>query len=364
MNTVLSDGCLLRPLLAMLAAFAIALRFSPSIARLSHKFGIHARPNHRSSHDAHIPNTGGILLFLAVLIPVFIFSRFNYADDAVLLIIAFLVLFITGVVDDLKNVNVLSKFLGQFFPALLILISLANQDLPLPFINDSVYFSVNLKYSIWILIIVAMMNAYNLIDGIDGLAISLGIVAGLLFGIYFLLHAQCNLAVIGFALVGGMLGMIRYNVYKGRHKLFIGDSGSLLIGGIVSLFALKFIESEGISQLDYSSSMILGVTFIPVADLVRVTAMRVLGGRSPFSADRNHIHHIIIDRFGFSHFSTTVTIVAAQLLIFLSMLAYNTWINFSPVIYLIFLLFAYFLITYKLRHPGSAFRDPKSPLAH
>lgn len=334
-------GCLLRAIFSLLSSFVISYWLTPKIASFSHKAKWHARPNHRSSHDNYIPNTGGILLFMSVLVPVFIFSRFNYADDATLLIVAFLVLFVTGVVDDLKSVNVISKFLGQFFPALLILLSLANQDIMVPFLKSSDALSINLRYGIWIFIIVGIINAYNLIDGIDGLALGLGIIAGSLFGIYFFINHACNLAVIGFALAGGMAGMLRYNLYNGKNKIFIGDSGSLLIGGIISLFALKFIEGGGTVNINFTSSMIAGIIFIPVADLFRMIGRRLIKKASPFVADRNHIHHILIDRFSINHFSATVILSIAQLIIFFIFLFYNRLIGKYELVFTIALFIIY-----------------------
>ncbi len=335
-------GCLVSGVIVFVLSFLISLLFTPLLRRLSLRYDLYAVPNHRSSHFQKIPNTGGVLLFFSIVVPVFVFSDVNSAQNFLLLALSYLVLFVVGVLDDVFNVSVKFKLLGQFLPAALILLSLATQNFILPFIPASVDYPVSVKFIFWLVAVVGIINAYNFIDGIDGLAIGLGILGGLLFGMYFYVHQYCNLAMLGFALSGGLLGLLRYNLSQSR-KIFIGDTGSLIIGGIMSLFILRHLEINQQDDLNFSSSMVFGILFVPVSDLVRVVIFRLINRKSPFQADRTHVHHILMDRFSLNHRRTSASLLGGQVGIFLLFLAYNELFDHAQIIFslLMFLLYVW-----------------------
>lgn len=297
-------------------ALLISLTFTPILIRISRKKGYYASINHRSSHDSHIPNTGGIILCFAILLPLLFFSDYPYQEGFSLLISAFAVLLITGIIDDFNPIPVAFKFLGQFIPAIVIVTSINEQDLIIPFINNFVQLPFIFNYLFWILFIVMSINAFNLIDGIDGLAIGLGIIGGLFYFFKFLNLGDLSLMIFSISLSFGLLGLLFYNISKSK-KIFIGDTGSLLIGGLLVFFALKVISTSDGKSIESSFFMILSSIFIPLADMIRVTLVRVFNGDSPFKADRQHIHHLVLDLLKGNHMLTTFILLCCQLLIIL-----------------------------------------------
>lgn len=326
------ESGLVLPVLVFAISFVISFLLAPFLRRISLKYGFYAEPNYRSSHIQKVPNSGGILLFFSVAIPICCFIDVHTAHNFLILSISFAGLFIVGVLDDFFNVSVKFKLAGQFLPAALLILSLKTQTLILPFIPASIDFPLIIKISFWLVAVVGIINAYNFIDGIDGLVIGLGILSGLFFGVYFLAGDVPKLGALGFSLSGALLGLLKYNLEKKR-KLFIGDTGSLIIGGIISLFVLRLLELNVYEDLSFSSSLAFGMLFIPVSDLVRVVLLRVLNKKSPFSADRSHIHHIIMDRFFISHRRTSVIILALQVVVFLLFLTFNEIFDQGQIIY-------------------------------
>lgn len=320
----------------------ISLLIAPFLRVASLKLGFYAEPNYRSSHIQKVANTGGILLFFSIAVPIYSLLDIYSSQNLLLLSISFAVLFVIGVLDDFFNVPVKYKLLGQLLPAALILLSLKSQNLIMPFLPASVDYPAAVTFSFWLIAVVGIINAYNFIDGIDGLAIGLGILSGLFFGVYFFTHGLYHLAFLGATLAGGLAGLLKYNLSRDK-KIFLGDTGSLIIGGVVSLFILRLLETHGIRDLNFSSSLIFGLLFIPVSDLVRVVVVRLAGNKSPFKADRTHIHHVIMDSFLISHRRTSAIILLGQLIIFFVFLGYNELFDRGQILFSILMFGGYTL---------------------
>jgi UDP-GlcNAc:undecaprenyl-phosphate GlcNAc-1-phosphate transferase len=333
---------------AGITAFVISLLCTPFLIIISRKQGFYAFRDHRSSHDHAIPNTGGIILCFAILVPLIAYSSYPDQEDYSLLLSAFAVLLITGIIDDFNPIPVFFKFLGQFVPAIVIVLSIGEHELAIPFVDNMVDLPSFFNYLFWIVFIVMSINAFNLIDGIDGLAISLGIVGGVFYFFQFMIFGMVNLCVFSLTLVGGLAGLLFYNLSK-RHKIFIGDTGSLLIGGLLVFFGLRFISlPDGLSSGN-SFFLVLGTFFIPFADMIRVALLRMYNGASPFKADRQHIHHLILDACGGNHLLATGFIVAAQVVILLSFQLLSATNSLLYVFLVIFSVGLYILGVYLAR---------------
>ncbi len=333
---------------AGISAFAISVVCTPVLIRFSRSKGLIAPVIHRSSHDTNVPNTGGVILCFAVLLPLIVFSDYPYQEDFSLLVSAFAVLLITGIIDDFNPIPVAFKFLGQFIPAIVIVTSMDSQHLMIPFIDDLIQMPYIFNYLFWIFFIVMSINAFNLIDGIDGLAIGLGMIGGLFYFLEFTALLELNLQIFSISLVTGLLGLLLFNVSR-KQKIFIGDTGSLLIGGFLVFFALKYINLSEDSIKSGSFFMILGSIFIPLVDMIRVTVVRILDGNSPFRADRQHIHHLVMDLLKGNHTLTTGILLASQLvIIFLFRLLSVVQIQFQLLIFLCTFIL-YFVIASFLR---------------
>jgi len=177
------------------------------------------------------------------------------------------------------------------------------------------------SYALSYLTIIVVINSFNLIDGIDGLAASLGTLTMLVFGTYFFIAGYQAYALVAYALAGSLVAFLIFNHHPA--KIFMGDSGSLLIGLINAILVIKFINiaTDPTVVLPLSSAVAIGfsILIVPLLDTLRVFAIRIANGRSPFTPDRNHVHHLLLT-WGFGH--TGVTFICLGLNIAFIMLAY------------------------------------------
>jgi UDP-N-acetylmuramyl pentapeptide phosphotransferase/UDP-N-acetylglucosamine-1-phosphate transferase len=167
-----------------------------------------------------------------------------------------------------------------------------------------------------VLIITFIVNAFNLIDGIDGLAAALGIMANGTFAILFFYLHQYQLAIVACAMAGAIIGFMRFNLTPA--KIFMGDTGSLLIGLISSILAIKFIETSNFStdslpRVNSAPALTFAILIVPIFDTLRVFTLRILKGKSPFTADRNHVHHRLLE-LGLNHLQATILLVGINII--------------------------------------------------
>jgi UDP-N-acetylmuramyl pentapeptide phosphotransferase/UDP-N-acetylglucosamine-1-phosphate transferase len=181
-------------------------------------------------------------------------------------------------------------------------------------------------------VFIALINCFNLLDGIDGLASGMGIVISLIFGFWLFSLGFLKFSILSFALAGGLMSFYRFNVFGGKNKLFMGDTGSLLLGFLFAVLAIKVMccELPSGDELYMRSlpTVVMGVMIIPIIDTIRVFTLRMLRGKSPFSADRTHLHHVFL-QLGFSHLQASSTIIAVNLILFCLTLFMR---NMNPVV--------------------------------
>ena len=197
-------------------------------------------------------------------------------------------------------------------------------------------------------------NAYNLIDGIDGLAGSVGAMMSLVFGLFFVVFGDFQAAIISFVLLSSLLGFLKHNLSKTR-KIFMGDSGSLFVGFLLMLQAIYFLKLDFSTQAAFLPNKLIFVYALfafPILDTVRVFVLRIANGRSPFSADRNHLHHKLLD-LGLSHKKSSAVIVISNItLVVITLLLFKLNVNIQLLIALplsIVLFYFPFLIKNKSR---------------
>jgi UDP-GlcNAc:undecaprenyl-phosphate GlcNAc-1-phosphate transferase len=292
----------------------------------------------RKQHDHGIPRLGGVAIFVGFNITVLIFSILDQSFSISYLLISAIILFAMGLKDDLSGVNSSTKFFIQFIVSLILVVFgdirltsmygvLGITDLP---------YLISIILSI--LVIMLIVNAFNLIDGIDGLAAITGIIANSTFSALFIYIHQYELALISLAIVGATLGFLKYNITPA--KIFMGDAGSLLIGLISVVMAIKLIELNKFTAIKspelYSvPALVVAILIGPIFDTLRVFVMRILNGVSPFTADRNHIHHRIL-RLGFTHLQTTLILACVNIGAIAMALLFNGLGNYVLIV-LIFL---------------------------
>jgi UDP-N-acetylmuramyl pentapeptide phosphotransferase/UDP-N-acetylglucosamine-1-phosphate transferase len=167
-----------------------------------------------------------------------------------------------------------------------------------------------------IFIILVLINGYNLIDGIDGLASGIGILASFVLGAWFYLTKNIACTVMCSAIAGSLLAFFNFNVFGKKNKIFLGDTGSLTIGLVFGVLVVRFIELEhsakGIAVIDSAPAFAVSVFILPLFDTLRVFIIRIAQGKSPFKADQQHIHHQMLE-LGFSHLQSTIILLSVNL---------------------------------------------------
>lgn len=297
-------------LLTASVSFIITFLAIPVVLQVAEQKKLYDIPDERKVHTRLVASLGGVAIFggfiLASLLSVqgYMNPEFQYFFAAAV------VIFFLGLKDDLMILSASKKFAGQIIAAS-ILIHLGGIRL------DSMYglfgveqlpegFGLALSY----LTIILIINSFNLIDGVDGLAASLGILTMLVFGTYFFAVEYQAYALMAFAMGGSLVAFLIFNHHPA--KIFMGDSGSLMIGLINSILVIKFINvaHTPFVAVPLSSSVAIGfaILIVPLLDTLRVFAIRILNGNSPFTPDRNHVHHLLLDR-GLSHAAVTFTCV-------------------------------------------------------
>jgi UDP-N-acetylmuramyl pentapeptide phosphotransferase/UDP-N-acetylglucosamine-1-phosphate transferase len=303
-------------ILAFITAFSLTYLAIPSIISIARKKNLVDEPGERRSHTISTPSLGGIAIFAGVIFSIIMWTPFNVFSDLQYILCAFIIIFLIGAKDDIDPISPSKKFLGQVFAALIVVYK-ANIKLTSLYGIFGVYALpgyVSILLSIFTIIVI--INAFNLIDGINGLSGSIGALISLTLGSWFLQVDRIDLAIVAFALTGSTIAFLKYNVTPA--KIFMGDTGSLLLGLVCSILAIEFIEShQYLTGHPYAfqaaPSVAVGILILPLFDTLRVFTMRLLSGRSPFSPDRNHIHHLLIDS-GLSHMQATGVLVIVNIM--------------------------------------------------
>lgn len=302
-------------LLSVIISFSISFLAIPVIITVAERKKLYDVPDERKVHIGPIPSLGGLGIFAGFIIAALVAIPFAQAAEFQYFMAAAFVIFFLGLKDDILIISPIKKFIGQVLAAFLIIYKggvqiksmhgfLGIQELPEMFSLLLTYFAV-----------IVIINSFNLIDGVDGLAGSLGLMATTILGFYFMKIGAIPYSILAFSLAGSLLAFLIFNFHPAR--IFMGDTGSLLIGLLTSILVIKFINiaSSPETGLPLEASPAIGfvLLMIPLLDTLRVFAIRIFNRRSPFSPDRNHVHHLLLDR-GFSHRSITLTLVSINIL--------------------------------------------------
>jgi len=305
------------PVFSILFSFIIGLIFMPMVLEIAMKRNFVVKPNKRTSHEGIIPNIGGINIFISFLLTVFLLS-FSLFSELQFSIIGVFIILIVGFVDDLIDLKPGWKLFGECTSAFFLIVV---SDVRLSHLHG--FMGINelpmgISYCLSFFVFVVIVNALNLIDGIDGLASGLGILYCLFFAIYFNLTSNINLAISAFAMVGSLTVFFIYNVFGGKQKIFMGDSGSLLLGYMIVLYVFEFCKMNAYHsvpeqfQMSAAPSVAICVLLVPLFDTMRVVLTRIKKGVSPFQPDKNHIHHLLL-KIGLKHRQVTFVLLIISL---------------------------------------------------
>jgi UDP-GlcNAc:undecaprenyl-phosphate GlcNAc-1-phosphate transferase len=344
-------------ILCFTTAFVVTLIAIPPIIRFILKYKLCDVPDHRKEHTVPIPTMGGIAILAGMMASLAFWFPFSNEIPQIVFFFSIAVLFALGIMDDLKDLSAKYKFIVQIALAILIAVSgirivsfegmFGIYELPL-----------SAQYTITVLAIVGITNAFNLIDGIDGLAGGIGFMSLVTLGIFLTMNGDINTALIAFALAGGMLAFLYFNFNPAR--IFMGDTGSLILGFVVAVLCIRLMQVNLFAAkpvLPHPIIFVLGIVWIPVFDTIRVFAVRMWKGKSPFAADRTHIHHLLTNN-GYSHAFSSKLICFIHGFILLE--AY--WLQSVKQEYVVMIMMALMILTILILKNIRAIPAKKAPI--
>ena len=323
-------------------SFVVSNKLIPLIIITVNYKNLMDNPNDRSSHVIKTPTLGGIAFFGSLMISLFFIDNFDQEDLTLSLIVAVTILFFLGLKDDLMVLSSKTKILLQ---TAAILFALSNPNLRIYDFHG--FFEIG-EFSVWLGILLAyililyIINAYNLIDGIDGLAGFLGVSISMIYTIFFFKIGMFYYALIGIVIIGFLLAFLRFNVSKKR-KIFMGDTGSMIVGLLIGVLTIRFLSLEA-GQLEIINILpenvfivSVSILFFPVIDVIRVIFARLLKGKGAFTPDRGHMHHIFVDK-GLSHITASLTLLISGIIPFFIIYSINTYLNYLGLIIVFFII--------------------------
>lgn len=328
----------------------------PAIIKVAESKHLFDEPGGRKLHKQRIPNLGGLAIFSGVVFSITFWCDFTLCRHLQHILAAMIVIVFIGMQDDIMGLPPFKKALGQIAAAAIIVVwgNLRINHMygifgvgNLPEIA-SVIFSIG--------VIVLIINAVNLIDGINGLAASLSIIASFAMGIYFFQNEpKSQHALIAFSLVGSLIAFLRFNLTPAR--IFLGDTGSMMIGLLLSVLCFEFlIINQPVPllapKLATAPIIAMSFVFVPLFDLFRVFTIRIIKKKSPFYPDQNHLHHLLL-KLGLSHLRATVVLSALSILIIvITFLLRHINIYILGIIMLMTCLGFTYLLNYRLKKKG------------
>ncbi len=286
------------------------------LIKILKQWKLYDSPGDHKIHSDFIPSLGGVAIMLGAIFTLLMSLSLEEWADAKYFFISLALMFFIGLRDDILALTPKQKLYSQFLPVFLLV-----------FLNQvtlrSTYGLIDLPFvPLWIIWIISVLtlviltNAYNLIDGLDGLAGSIGIIALAFFGLWFHFVGKVPLSSVAMTFAGALLAFLFFNWQPS--KIFMGDTGALMIGFLLSFMAIEFINqnyelpNDHPSKFQASISTAIAVVIIPVFDTLRVIILRLRKLQSPFKADRNHLHHQFLN-LGFSHAKSVVLLSAINL---------------------------------------------------
>ena len=308
----------------------------PILRVIAIKFNLVDHPNNRKVHSTPVPLVGGIAITIAVgLINLVNYSMNVINHQQLVIISSSIILLLVGVLDDKYDINAKYKLAIQFFCALMVTAT-GTRLTSLYGIFGIYEIPVFLQYAISIIIICGVVNAFNLMDGIDGLSGELALIGFLFLGLFSFISNDIGFTILFASFFGATIGFLRFNL--GKKKIFMGDAGSLLIGNILVNSSIYLLNKNTaiITSNPVLLSVIIGFLALPVLDSLRVYLGRLKKGNSPFKADKTHLHHLIL-LIESSHrrVSIVISIISICILLFTVLMQNYVSITLSLIIIVI-----------------------------
>jgi len=338
-----------QPQYRIAVAFFLAIAFNlyaiPVIIRIAKEKKLFDHPDERKHHKSSIPTLGGLGIYATIVIVSLTFINtcgmngggiVNSLTSLPPIIAGFTMIFFIGMKDDLLDISARKKLIVEFL-ALLILVVIGDVRL------DSMQgmFSIGeISYPVSVLLSlfagIVIINSVNLIDGIDGLAASVAMLGSFVFGSYFIVAGEWEYAVLSFTILGAIIPFFLYNAFGHTNKIFMGDTGSLILGFALTVLVFRFNEMNAANvfkpYFTAAPAFSFAVIIIPMFDTLRVFIIRIYRRESPFKADRRHLHHILLD-LGCTHLQSTAFLIAINVG-FIVLAYYLNFLGNSDLVYL------------------------------
>ncbi len=274
---------MIQVLLGGLVAFLLSFSAMPFVIKLAKDKNLFDMPDERKTHSSPIPSLGGIGIFVGFIISLLLVDNYiGSIPELQYFLAAFFILFVTGVFDDIFILTASKKVIVQIAVAAILIVKGHLLITDLHGLLGVGELAPAFSYFITFFIMILIINAFNLIDGVDGLAGSIGLVSLIIFASVLFINNRISDAIIASALAGSLLAFLIFNFHPA--KIFMGDSGSMLIGLVAVVILIRFLDSSTINTGSQSSNFIFafGVLFLPIMDVLRVFCLRIFKGRSPF----------------------------------------------------------------------------------
>lgn len=340
--------------LTFINSFLLVYAIIPKIRWVIVYRQLHDHPDDRSSHNTSVPTLAGVSFFLTLIMTVFFIQNFDADKIGLNLMAAVTLVFMVGLKDDLVVSSPRAKLGMEIVAVLFLLFSSHLQVLTLNGFLGIHEIPKAISYPVVILLILSIINAYNLIDGIDGLASIIAIVIFSVFALIFFDTTNYFYFLICLSFIGMLLAYLIYN-FSHTQKIFMGDTGSLVIGFCIGFCMLKYLamDTSHFSFFSFKPEneliVLAGIIWIPLFDMLRVIGVRLLNGESPFYPDRNHIHHILVD-CGLAHYKVALLLGALNVIIIALVLFLSSLCNYIQMTGILLLVFAALLsVFYKLK---------------
>ncbi len=341
-------------------AFFLAYALIPSIGRLARKIGLVDRPNARKVHQAPVPVIGGVSIFVAAIGAMCMNSgMFHEWKDYTVLLVGSFILLVMGIIDDKVDLGAKLKLVIQLGISYYVFSS---------GIRIESLFGVfgihglphHLQFVLTMVVITGTVNAFNLTDGIDGLAAGLAIIGFAVFAVLSFFLGKPTLTLIFLTVIFPLMAFLRFNLSR-RKKVFMGDAGSLMLGFLLVASGIMLIQdAEGTAFQTTSLLSVVGVLILPVFDSLRVYRARLKTGYSPFRADRTHLHHLLLS-FELEHYLVSSTLIGVAIAVLFFMLVAGFYFSLTVTLALFVLLFGSFsrlmAHNHQLQHWDKKVRD-------
>lgn len=319
MRTLLETHPILLLVIPFAVAFCAVCWIHPRLVRLALSKNIVDNPDSRKLQRRPVPVLGGAAVFFGLFLGLGCLSPFFDCARLFPVFTLMMLMLYTGTLDDIMGLSPLLRFVIEIASVLLLV-----------FVG---HHAINDFHGLWglgpiplwaatlltVFASVGIINAINLIDGVNGLSSGYCVFASAVFSVYFCHVGDLTMAVLAFVCIGALLPFFVHNVFGASSRMFIGDGGTLVMGLVMSVFVTRVLEGSSGGGRFAAAGMglipfTLSVLSIPVFDTLRVMGSRIWRGRSPFRPDKTHLHHLFID-VGFSHAGTTFCILTLNTLV-------------------------------------------------